>query len=236
MFSATLSNDIKAIAKASLAPGYQYIDCVGKNEPDTHLKIKQSYQIAPYRDQLYLLQTIISKHKQSNPLAKVIVFCTHTSAVSFLGKALEGIPGMETLQLHGRLAQNVRSRISDQFRRSRSSILITTDVSARGVDYPAVTLVVQVGLPSSRDQYIHRIGRTGRGNLEGEAILILSPYERRYLEKVKDLPIREELRFNCSPNAQDKRVSEGLKVNVQQVEKGDRRNAYIDFISFRKFL
>ncbi|XP_050908994.1 DEAD-box ATP-dependent RNA helicase 31 [Lathyrus oleraceus] len=78
---------------------------------------------------------------------------------------------------------------SDEFRKSKGLILVTSDVSACGVDYPDVTLVVQVGLPADREQYIHRLGRTGRRGKEGQGILLLAPWEEFFLATAKDLPI-----------------------------------------------
>jgi ATP-dependent RNA helicase MSS116 len=78
------------------------------------------------------------------------------------------------LEIHAQLEQRQRSRVSDIFRQTRSaSVLVTTDVSARGVDYPDVTRVIQLGAAKTRDTYIHRIGRTGRAGKEGRADLIL---------------------------------------------------------------
>jgi ATP-dependent RNA helicase MSS116 len=235
MFSATISDEIKRIAKTTLHPGYDHIDCVPKNQLETHLKIKQSYSIVPYAEQPYLVQDIISKHKKSHPASKIIVFVPSTSAVGTFCHLLDSMPGIATMMLHSKLSQPQRSRISDQFRRSRSSVLVTTDVSARGVDYPGVTLVIQAGLPSNRDQYIHRIGRTGRADKDGEAILILSPYEKRYLESVKDLPIRLEMRFNSTRNAQDKTRAEMINETFEKLGYAEKRAASLSFLAFRIF-
>lgn len=68
--------------------------------------------------------------------------------------------------------------------------MFTTDVSARGVDYPDVSLVLQVGVPPNKDQYIHRIGRTGRAGKDGKSILLISPYEKKFLSELASIPIR----------------------------------------------
>lgn len=68
--------------------------------------------------------------------------------------------------------------------------MFTSDVSARGVDYPGTTLVLQVGLPSSRDTYIHRLGRTARAGAGGQGVLLLCDYEKSFLTfTLKGLPI-----------------------------------------------
>ncbi|KAM7254470.1 hypothetical protein ACFE04_003850 [Oxalis oulophora] len=95
---------------------------------------------------------------------------------------------MNVRELHSRKPQIYRARISEEFKESKKLILVTSDVSARGMNYPDVTLVIQVGIPSDREQYIHRLGRTGR---EGEGILLLAPWEQYFLHDLKDLPLEE---------------------------------------------
>lgn len=71
--------------------------------------------------------------------------------------------GLEpAIEIHSRKSQTQRTRSSEKFRNSQSAVLFSSDVSARGVDYPDVTHVLQFGLPPSTDQYIHRLGRTGK--------------------------------------------------------------------------
>jgi ATP-dependent RNA helicase MSS116 len=233
MFSATLSKPIRTIASHMLQMGYKDIDTIPKNEVETHMKIRQSYLIVPYKDQLYLLQEIIRKHKESTPNSKIMIFFPTTTLVAYCAQILNGIQSMDVMQLHSRIAQQQRIRISDQFRRSRSSVLVTTDVSARGVDYPGVTLVLQVGLPSSREQYIHRIGRTGRADREGEAILMLSPYEQNYLDCVQELPIRKELRFNLSPNGRNKEIVEDITRITSKIDIKEKNSVYTSLVGFR---
>lgn len=95
-------------------------------------------------------------------------------------------------EIHSRLSQSTRTRAADSFRKSKSGILLSSDVTARGLDFPDVTHVIQVGVPNSRDQYIHRIGRTARAGKEGEGWLIVD--ERLQLQHTRkqlgSLPIK----------------------------------------------
>ncbi|GFY97432.1 P-loop containing nucleoside triphosphate hydrolases superfamily protein [Actinidia rufa] len=119
---------------------------------------------------------------------EVLVFCT-TAMVTRLVADLLGELNLNVREIHSRKPQSYRTRISDEFRKSKGLILVTSDVSARGVDYPDVTLVIQVGLPADRQQYVHRLGRTGRKGKEGQGILLLAPWEEFFLSSIKDLPI-----------------------------------------------
>ncbi|KAJ1963406.1 hypothetical protein GGI12_002075 [Dipsacomyces acuminosporus] len=101
---------------------------------------------------------------------------------------------VEVFMLHGKMSQDARSRISDKFRNSpadarTTSILVTTDVSARGVDYPNVSMVVQVGIPTETEAYIHRLGRTGRAGRSGEGVILLNSMETKFLRNLKNIPI-----------------------------------------------
>lgn len=95
------------------------------------------------------------------------------------------------MEIHSRKSQSQRTRISDQFRCIGQGILVTSDVSARGMDYPDVTFVLQVGAPSDRAQYLHRLGRTARAGKDGAGLLLLCDFERFFLGLVQDLPLVE---------------------------------------------
>lgn len=157
LFSATVGKETREIAARTLNRNYQTIDCIPKDEVDSHLKIRQSYVICPYHQQLALLLDILQKHGgASSTGGKTIVFFPTASIVQFMTQLFNRIPMMEVMEIHSGLTQNGRVLASEKFRRAKSAILFTTDVSARGVDYPGVTLVLQMGMAVTRDQYIHR--------------------------------------------------------------------------------
>ncbi|KAI8921496.1 P-loop containing nucleoside triphosphate hydrolase protein, partial [Entophlyctis helioformis] len=191
MFSATLSSEIRSIAASTLERGYTAIDTVPKNETDTHLRIKQTYAVVPHSQQFAILHDAIERQRAASTQAKIIVFFPTTKLTTFAAEVFNRIPGCEVLEMHSKLTQMQRMKIADRFRRASSAVLFTSDVSARGVDYPGVSLVIQFGLPPSRDGYIHRVGRTGRAGKSGEGLIILSPYEKRFLDEMKDVPIRK---------------------------------------------
>ena len=113
-----------------------------------------------------------------------------------LGAAKNHLPyGRDTLlvEIHSKKTQEQRTRASEMFRSAKTgySVLITSDVSARGVDYPGVTRVIQVGVPGSRDLYIHRVGRTGRAGKAGRGDLVLLPWESGFLSwQLNDVPLK----------------------------------------------
>ncbi|KAG0447783.1 hypothetical protein HPP92_028149 [Vanilla planifolia] len=166
-----------------------FVDTVGLGHVETHDKVVQSYLIAPHELHFHLVHHILEEHIRTVADYKVIVFCTTAMVTAFMYVLLQNLR-MNVREMHSRKPQLYRTRISDEFRESKCLILVTSDVSSRGMNYPDVTLVFQVGIPSDRAQYIHRLGRTGREGKDGKGILLLAPWEEYFMEEIKDLPIQ----------------------------------------------
>ncbi|KAJ6638978.1 putative ATP-dependent RNA helicase [Pseudolycoriella hygida] len=98
--------------------------------------------------------------------------------------------GVRFFKLHGSLTQVERSAVFKAFRDAKSGVLLTTDVAARGIDIPMVDLVVQFFPPQRIQDYVHRVGRTGRAGKTGRAILFLSPVETDFVRLLEDKRIR----------------------------------------------
>uniref|UniRef100_M8B5F8 ATP-dependent RNA helicase n=1 Tax=Aegilops tauschii TaxID=37682 RepID=M8B5F8_AEGTA len=120
----------------------------------------------------------------------VIVFCTTAMVTEFMYIMLRDLK-LNVREIHSRKPQLYRTRISEEFRDSNRLILVTSDVSTRGVNYPDVTLVIQAGVPPGREHYIHRLGRTGREGKSGKGILLIAPWEEYFLKEIHDLPIQK---------------------------------------------
>jgi ATP-dependent RNA helicase MSS116 len=107
--------------------------------------------------------------------------------------------GMPVHEIHSRKSQTARERVSKQFKNETNTVMFSSDVSARGMDYPDVTQVIQVGAPMSKEQYIHRLGRTARAGKSGECMLLLTPHEDSFLRTIRDLPVKH-LQFERDDN------------------------------------
>lgn len=181
-----------------------YIDCVPKDESNTHEHVPQKYTVLPSpKDQIPHVLRLLAHDQLMNPQSsRSIVFLPTTNMTrmfaTIMRELTETLPhGKRTAvhEIHSRLDQRQRSRASDQFRNDRSpaSILVTSDVSARGVDYPGVTRVIQVGVPSTKEQYVHRVGRTGRGGKEGgRGDIVLMPFESAFIGQMHEVPMTSE--------------------------------------------
>ena len=123
-----------------------------------------------------------------------LVFCRTRLQVDDLSQALQD-RGYDAAGLHGEISQAQRERTLDKFRNKKISILVATDVAARGIDIVDLTHVLNYSLPQDPESYIHRIGRTGRAGKEGTAITFITPAEYRkllYIQRITKTEIRKE--------------------------------------------
>ena len=200
MFSATVSRDIQRIVRRYLMSDHEFINTVSATESDVHPHVKQKYMIRDASEHLRVVLSLIISRQLLDKNSKVIVFLPTTKMTILYAqvfKVLRRLYPNEAFQqfdIHSARTQDSRSKMAKLFREAGAgSVLFTTDVSARGVDYPGVSLVIQVGSPQSRDLYVHRVGRTGRAGRDGDGVLILAPFERNFVRTLgKDIPISQQ--------------------------------------------
>ena len=193
LFSATMPADIMGIARFALRESFEHIDCVGE-EQSTHQHVAQSVLVHPLETQIVELAFVLKEAMALDPDDfKVICFFTTARLTQFFAELFNLMPGGEfrVLEIHSRKSQATRTKVSDRFRTGNRLILFTSDVSARGMDYPDVTRIVQVGLPSDKNQYVHRLGRTARAGKTGDGVLLLADFERSFLGACRDQPIKD---------------------------------------------
>ena len=115
-----------------------------------------------------------------------IVFCNRKSEVDVVAKSLKR-HGFNASPIHGDLDQATRMRTLEAFRQGDLKLLVASDVAARGLDIPEVSHIFNYDVPHHADDYVHRIGRTGRAGKSGEAFMLVTPADTRALEKVQKL-------------------------------------------------
>ena len=119
-----------------------------------------------------------------------IVFCNRKSEVDIVAKSLQ-VHGFNAAPIHGDLDQSLRMKTLSDFRSGELKLLVASDVAARGLDIPAVSHVFNYDVPHHADDYVHRIGRTGRAGRLGEAFMIVTPADDKSLDKVLKLIKKE---------------------------------------------
>jgi ATP-dependent RNA helicase RhlE len=127
---------------------------------------------------------------QSNDWRQVLVFCRTKHGANRLAQQLTRT-GIEADAIHGNKAQNHRTRTLKRFKDNELRVLVATDIAARGLDIEALPHVVNFDLPHVAEDYVHRIGRTGRAGAEGEAVSLVSNDERPLMAAIERLMNRK---------------------------------------------
>ena len=179
MFSATFSPDIRALAKGLVNDPVE-IDVSPRN---TTTELVTQW-IAPVDKQrkAALLTHLIQEHNWF----QVLVFSRTKHGANKLAKQLEG-NGIEAAAIHGNKSQNARTRALADFKNGKIRALVATDIAARGLDIEQLPQVVNVDLPNVPEDYVHRIGRTGRAGATGQAISLVSADEVQQLNDIERL-------------------------------------------------
>ena len=178
LFSATMPKEIERIAQRYLKnPERIAVGTVNAAAP----LIKQETYNVKETDKYEKLREVINTHTGS----AVIFAKTQISAEKLAMRLAQD--GYSTDMLHGGLRQNKRERVVKAFQTSRFDILVATDIAARGLDIPHLKTVINYDLPQCPEDYIHRIGRTGRAGAEGVAVSLVSPADTRKWRAIEQL-------------------------------------------------
>lgn len=183
MFSATFSNDIKKLADDFLTKP-QLIEVARSNATNDNVTQKV-YQVAQTDKEALLTQIL-----KSADAKQVIVFTKTKLTASRLSRSLSRA-GISADAIHGDKSQLERIKALDAFKAGSVSALIATDVAARGLDISDLPMVINYEIPSAPEDYVHRIGRTGRAGATGIAISLVCAEEEKYLVEIEKLIKRQ---------------------------------------------
>merc|ERR1712166_576515 len=216
LFSATQTRKTEDLARMSLNdPLYVGVD--DSKMSATVAGLEQGYVVCPADKRFLLLFTFLKKNMKKK---KVIVFFSSCNSVKFHAELLNYID-IPCRDLHGNMKQTKRTSTFFEFCNASSGILLCTDVAARGLDIPAVDWIIQFDPPDEPREYIHRVGRTARGdNGKGRALIVLLPEELRFLKYLKQakVPLNEyELPIAKLSNVQaqlEKLVEKNYHLNI----------------------
>ena len=177
LFSATLPDEIKHISQAIQN---NPVDIKLDNQHDNN-KIKQIFYEIQKGERLQTLLAILAHHRPESS----VIFCNRKQQCQELADQLWG-EGFHALALHGDLEQQERDQVLVQFSNKSSSILIATDVAARGLDIKDLSAVINFELTPDPEVHTHRIGRTGRAGKEGLALSLFMPSEVKKLNAIEE--------------------------------------------------
>ncbi|MDT3679359.1 MAG: DEAD/DEAH box helicase [Burkholderiaceae bacterium] len=200
LFSATFSDEIRALAD-TLLDRPAMIEVARRNAPAE--SVAQRVLPVDRARKRELLSHLIREHNWF----QVLVFTRTKHGANRLAEQLEK-DGIPALAIHGNKSQNARTRALAEFKAGTLQALVATDIAARGLDIVELPHVVNFDLPNVAEDYVHRIGRTGRAGAEGEAVSLVSPDESGLLRDIERLLRREITRetipgFALDPNARN---------------------------------
>ncbi|KAK2591644.1 hypothetical protein QQS21_010658 [Conoideocrella luteorostrata] len=188
LVSATIPNDVIRLARTMVrADDFEFVQTISENETLTHDRVPQHVvplsswnNVFPSILELIDRETAKAAEDRTLPPFKAIVYFNTTSLVELAGelgfqRRRNGQMKIPTFSIQSQLTQGRRTKAAEMFRNARSGVLFSSDVTARGMDFPNVTHVIQVDVPRDRESYIHRLGRTARQNKGGEGWLLLPP-------------------------------------------------------------
>jgi ATP-dependent RNA helicase RhlE len=179
MFSATFSDDVRELA-ATFLRNPEFVQIARRNAP-IELVRQVVYPVDRGRKR-ELLSWLI----RSGRIDRAIVFTRTKHGANRLAEQLDD-DGIDATAIHGNKSQGQRIRALDDFKEGRAEILVATEVAARGLDIDGLPHVVNYELPTVPEDYIHRIGRTGRAGLEGDAISLVCVDEADLLADIENL-------------------------------------------------
>jgi ATP-dependent RNA helicase RhlE len=183
LFSATFSDEIRALASGLLNQP-EYVEAARTNITAELVK-QRVYKVDRERKRDLLVELI-----RDNNWYQVLVFTrTKWGANGLADKLLKA--GIEADAIHGNKSQNARTRALANFKSGKLHVLVATDIAARGIDINELPYVVNYELPNVAEDYVHRIGRTGRAGTEGEAISLVCVDEHKLLHDIERLIKRQ---------------------------------------------
>lgn len=188
MFSATFSNEIKKLADDFLTKP-QLIEVARSNATNDNVTQKV-YQVAQSDKEALLIQLLKETESKPADIKQVIIFTKTKITASRLSRSLAR-EGIAADAIHGDKTQQERIKALDAFKAGTVTALVATDVAARGLDISELPMVINYEIPSAPEDYIHRIGRTGRAGASGIAISFVSADEEKYLVEIEKLIKRQ---------------------------------------------
>ncbi len=179
LFSATFSSDIRRLASGMLQNPVE-IDVAPRNSAAETVAQKV------YRLEKSEKRRVLSRLIREGDWQQVLVFTRTKHGANNLTRQLDK-DGLSAAAIHGNKSQTARVKALDGFKRGKVRVLVATDIAARGLDIDQLPHVVNYDLPHVAEDYVHRIGRTGRAGNEGEAISLVAPDEAKLLKGIERL-------------------------------------------------
>jgi ATP-dependent RNA helicase MSS116, mitochondrial len=267
MFSATMPRSVVNLVRETMKPDFKFVRTVDPEEAATHESVDQHIVFLPgLQNQIPAITEIaykaIQDHQKdpaNNMPFKAIVFFRSLNEVKMAYETLRNFRDPEIkggmfaphplapckiIEMSSQLDQRQRTANSMAFRNAESAIMVSSDVTARGMDFPNVSHVIQVGSPQKKEDYVHRLGRTGRAGKPGQGWLLLMNDERNdyrqlansiHAKNINEDTSLETAKLDMTQasqlSAQAAKIMQLVESGVRQVSRLDKGKAYQSLIS-----
>ncbi|KAL3234879.1 ATP-dependent rRNA helicase RRP3 [Nakaseomyces bracarensis] len=216
LFSATMTSKIDKLQRASLT---NPVKCAVSNKYQTVDTLVQTLMVVPGGLKNTFLVYLLNEF-----IGKTIIIFTRTKANAERLSGLCNLLEFSATALHGDLNQNQRTGALDLFKAGKRSILVATDVAARGLDIPSVDIVINYDIPVDSKSYIHRVGRTARAGRSGKSISLVSQYDLELILRIEEVLGKKLPKENVDKNAILTLRDTVDKANGEVVMEMNRRN------------
>jgi ATP-dependent RNA helicase RhlE len=246
LFSATITEEVEALINDFFtAP--ERVEAAPTGTPLDNIE-QQLYKVPNYFTKINLLQLLLKEEEQ---MSKVLIFTASKALADDLYEVMEQIFPEKVGVIHSNKEQNHRFRTVQFFKEGQYRFIIATDIVARGIDIAEVTHVINFDLPDTPENYIHRIGRTGRADKKGIAISFATEKEQPFLEKIEDLmklpvpvvdlPAHLEISSILRPDEEPKVYMKTIQLKIPSKEESgpafhpkSAKNSKVNFVVSRK--
>lgn len=246
LFSATITEEVEALINDFFtAP--ERVEAAPTGTPLDNIE-QQLYKVPNYHTKINLLQLLLNEEEQ---MSKVLIFTASKALADDLYEVMEQAFPEKVGVIHSNKEQNHRFRTVQFFKEGQYRFIIATDIVARGIDIAEVTHVINFDLPDTPENYIHRIGRTGRADKKGISISFATEKEQPYLDKIEDLmklavpvvelPAHLEISSVLRPDEEPKVYMKTIQLKIPSKEESgpafhpkSAKNSKVNFVVSRK--
>ncbi len=226
-FSATMAPEIERITNTFLSNPAK-VEIARQATSSENIEQKAIFVKATQKDRITSAKRKVLRallEQENDKLQNAVVFCNRKTDVDICTKSLKKY-GYNAAAIHGDLDQSQRNDTLEKFRNGEIRLLIASDVAARGLDVPSVTHVFNFDVPGHPEDYVHRIGRTGRAGRDGKAIILVEPRDEKNFAAVEELiqkpiersesPVVEQPKKQSSRNNTKKNAERSAPTNRPQ--------------------
>ncbi len=236
MFSATFSPDITKLAKNFLRPDPVVIEVARQNQT-AETVTQEVYQVTDREKTDVLIDILKTRGVEGAPMTQVIVFVNAKITCRRLARTLERV-GINADAIHGDKTQEERQAALEGFKSGAIHVLVATDVAARGLDIKELPYVINYDVPFSAEDYVHRIGRTGRAGAHGLAVMLATTEDSRLVEAIEKLtnqtfdpkplrPLSRQMRQEYRRAERDRHERERVDTPEDERLARERARAYV---------